>query len=175
MKQNPPKGVLGSVVIDVVEEIALESLVHMSSILKKRPKKFQSEQEAIDWALATGTVRNKKSAQISVPTQLMKNTDGFYYWRTNLEASCIYWVDWFTNLSAKFLAMKGARLLVLAGNDRLDKPLLIGQMQGKFQLEVINSGHCVHEDQPDILAECLVGFYKRNQPLDISSIRKVPK
>lgn len=42
-----------------------------------------------------------------------------------------------------------ARLLVLAGTERLDKELMIGQMQGKFQLVVIpNVGHMLHEVSP---------------------------
>jgi protein phosphatase methylesterase 1 len=38
--------------------------------------------------------------------------------------------DWFKGLSEKFLASKAGKLLLLAGTDRLDKPLMIGQMQG---------------------------------------------
>lgn len=53
---------------------------------------------------------------------------------------------WFKGLSAAFLAARTARLLVLAGTDRLDKELMIGQMQGKFQLVVVpNTGHMLHE------------------------------
>lgn len=53
---------------------------------------------------------------------------------------------WFSGLSAKFLTVRAARLLILAGTDRLDKTLMIGQMQGKFQLEVVpDVGHMVHE------------------------------
>lgn len=56
------------------------------------------------------------------------------------------WLGWFTGLSSKFLASRTARLLVLAGTERLDKELMIGQMQGKFQLVVIPGvGHMVHE------------------------------
>ena len=37
-------------------------------------------------------------------------------------------------------------MLVLAGTDRLDKELMIGQMQGKFQLVVVpDTGHMIHE------------------------------
>lgn len=39
-------------------------------------------------------------------------------------------IGWFTELSAKFLGVRTAKLLVLAGTDRLDKPMMIGQMQG---------------------------------------------
>jgi protein phosphatase methylesterase 1 len=35
-------------------------------------------------------------------------------------------------MSSKFLSGKGAKLLLLAGTDRLDKELMIGQMQGMF-------------------------------------------
>lgn len=42
-----------------------------------------------------------------------------------------YWASWFTGLSKKFLEAKGGKLLILAGTDRLDKELMIGQMQGK--------------------------------------------
>jgi protein phosphatase methylesterase 1 len=55
---------------------------------------------------------------------------------------------WFTGLSESFLSVRAARLLVLAGTDRLDKPLMIGQMQGKFQMVVVPGhavGHMLHE------------------------------
>jgi len=56
------------------------------------------------------------------------------------------WIDWFTSLSSLFLSCRTARLLVLAGTERLDRELMIGQMQGKFQLEVISGvGHMLHE------------------------------
>jgi protein phosphatase methylesterase 1 len=39
-------------------------------------------------------------------------------------------------------------LLILAGTDRLDKELMIGQMMGKYQLVVCpEAGHFVHEDE----------------------------
>lgn len=55
-------------------------------------------------------------------------------------------LDWFTGLSSTFLGVRTARLLVLAGTERLDRELMIGQMQGKFQLVVVpNVGHMIHE------------------------------
>jgi protein phosphatase methylesterase 1 len=41
--------------------------------------------------------------------------------------------DWFKGLSGKFLGSRAGKLLLLAGTDRLDKPLMIGQMQGILQ------------------------------------------
>jgi len=55
-------------------------------------------------------------------------------------------IGWFQGLSSHFLAARTARLLVLAGTDRLDKELMIGQMQGKFQMAVVPGvGHMLHE------------------------------
>jgi protein phosphatase methylesterase 1 len=51
-------------------------------------------------------------------------------WRTDLASTQPFWEDWFVGLSRKFLEAKGGKLLLLAGTDRLDKELMIGQMQG---------------------------------------------
>uniref|UniRef100_A0A915JSZ8 protein phosphatase methylesterase-1 n=1 Tax=Romanomermis culicivorax TaxID=13658 RepID=A0A915JSZ8_ROMCU len=86
-----------------------------------------------------------------------------YEWRIDLSRTESYWRDWFRNLSAKFLSCKQAKLLILAGVDRLDKELTIGQMQGKFQMIVLPKvGHCVQEDSPERLAEAVSSFLVRN-------------
>lgn len=66
-------------------------------------------------------------------------------------------------------------MLILAGTDRLDKTLMIGQMQGKFQLEVLpDVGHMLHEDNPEKIAGLLVEFWKRNERLPIGfKVKKV--
>ena len=101
---------------------------------------------------------------------------------------------WFTGLSGKFLSARTARLLILAGTERLDKELMIGQMQGKFQLVVIPGvGHMVHEvcaiclprlaeakpsdggvaqDDPTHMAEVLVEFWRRNERV-VFGVKKV--
>lgn len=58
-----------------------------------------------------------------------------FLWRADLLATSPFWSEWFTGLSKKFLQAKTARLLLLAGTDRLDKELMIGQMQGEFVRE----------------------------------------
>ncbi|CAJ0913558.1 13713_t:CDS:2, partial [Entrophospora sp. SA101] len=73
---------------------------------------------------------------------------------------------WFTGLSEKFLSARAAKLLLLAGTDRLDKPLTIAQMQGKYQLIIFpDVGHMLHEDAPGKTASTLVEFWKRNERL----------
>mmetsp|Transcript_11780 Transcript_11780/g.30869 ORF Transcript_11780/g.30869 Transcript_11780/m.30869 type:complete len:85 (-) Transcript_11780:668-922(-) len=53
-------------------------------------------------------------------------------------------------------------MLMLAGTDRLDKPLTIGQMQGKFQLVLLPmAGHAVHEDEAVAAANHIRTFLQR--------------
>lgn len=74
--------------------------------------------------------------------------------------------------------------MLLAGIDRLDRDLTVGQMQGwwnfivlvcvyllcfiicqgKFQMQVLpQCGHAVHEDVPDKVAEVVATFLVRNR------------
>jgi len=80
-----------------------------------------------------------------------------------LGATKPFWEDWFIGLSKKFLESRGGKLLLLAGTDRLDKELMIGQMQGKYQLQVFpEAGHFIQEDQPARTAQVVADFYRRN-------------
>ncbi|EPE04751.1 protein phosphatase methylesterase 1 [Ophiostoma piceae UAMH 11346] len=84
-------------------------------------------------------------------------------WRTDLGATQPFWEGWFVGLSKKFLGSRGGKLLLLAGTDRLDTELTIGQMQGKYALQVFpEAGHFIHEDLPEKTAMTLVDFYQRN-------------
>ena len=44
---------------------------------------------------------------------------------------------WYKGLSEAFLGVCAPKVLMLAGTDRLDKPLTIGQMQGRFQMVLL--------------------------------------
>ncbi|KAH9461770.1 hypothetical protein H4Q26_009959 [Puccinia striiformis f. sp. tritici PST-130] len=171
--------VLGLVILDVVEGSALSALISMIPLINSRPSTFNSPTECIKYHLDSHTIRNLDSARISVPSlirkrsspsstnpdsEIQKGSDGACFeWVTDLRSSQPYWEGWYRGLSQKFLCQKTARLLVLAGTDRLDKELMIGQMQGKYQLVVLaNVGHCVHEDDPVKLAELLINFADRN-------------
>ena len=169
--QKYKKPILGIVVVDIVEELALESLSSMEGYLRKRPISFQSKQAAVQWATESKLLRNAISAENSIPSQLLQVGNEFK-WRTDLAKSKLHWNGWFQNLSFKFLSCRAAKLLILAGTDRLDKTLMIGQMQGKFKLEVFaNVGHNVQEDDPSRFAESLLSFWNRNQRLQLP-IRK---
>lgn len=56
-------------------------------------------------------------------------------------------IEWYTGLSKLFLSVTAPKLLLLAGTDRLDQELTIGQMQGKFQMSLLpQAGHVIQED-----------------------------
>jgi len=173
--------IAGVAVLDVVEEFTLEALPMMHSLLDTRPEGFNSQEEAIEWHIKTHAIRNPDSARVSVPSIIVQNPNpepgSFpWVWRTSLRATAPYWTSWFTGLSSRFLSAKTARVLVLAGAERLDKELMIGQMQGKYQLVVIpNVGHILHEDDPERLAEVLVEFWRRNERItvNIKNLKKV--
>lgn len=158
---------LGYAVLDVVEGSAMDALQSMTTYLSTRPTGFASIQAGIDWHIRSRTIRNSISARTSVPALLTQDQGSGqsrpWKWRTDLAATEPFWSDWFVGLSKKFLEAKGGKLLVLAGTDRLDKELTIGQMQGKYALHIFpEAGHFVHEDQPENTAMVLVDFYRRN-------------
>lgn len=169
--------VLGYVVLDVVEGSAMDALQSMQTYLSTRPTGFSSLSQGIEWHVRSRTIRNTTSARVSVPSLLVEksletssqeesidsNRKHAYRWVTNLGATQPFWSGWFTGLSNKFLAARGGKLLLLAGTDRLDKELMIGQMQGKYALQVFpEAGHFIHEDLPEKTASVVVDFWKRN-------------
>ncbi|XP_029695020.1 protein phosphatase methylesterase 1-like isoform X2 [Takifugu rubripes] len=87
-----------------------------------------------------------------------------YKWRIDLSKSEKYWDGWFRGTSNLFLACNLPKLLLLAGIDRLDRDLTIGQMQGKFMMQVLPPcGHAVQEDKPDKVAEAVAAFLSRHK------------
>ncbi|KAI0318603.1 protein phosphatase methylesterase [Amylostereum chailletii] len=170
----------GVTVLDVVEGTALEALPMMPVILNSRPTGFDSVEEAIEWHISANQIRNPTSARVSVPSLVVPAPSDPstlrsrpFVWRTPLGTTGPYWESWFKGLSSSFLSTRTARLLVLAGADRLDKELMIGQMQGKFQMVVVPfTGHMLHEDDPEKLAEVIVEFWRRNEQV-VVGVKKV--
>lgn len=131
-----PGNLLGYAVLDVVEGSAMDALKSMQNYLATRPTGFVSLKDGIEWHVRSRTLRNSVSARASVPALLVddKTTDSRkpWRWRTDLGATQPFWEGWFVGLSKKFLGGRGGKLLLLAGTDRLDTELTIGQMQGMF-------------------------------------------
>ncbi|RDW67700.1 protein phosphatase methylesterase 1 [Coleophoma cylindrospora] len=169
--------ILGYAVLDVVEGSAIDALQSMQTYLSTRPVGFPTLEAGIEWHIRSRTIRNSLSARTSVPALLTYNEElkgsRAWTWKTDLAATQPFWEDWFIGLSKKFLEAKGGKLLLLAGTDRLDKELMIGQMQGKYALQVFpEAGHFIHEDLPEKTAMVIADFYKRN---DRSALILPPK
>lgn len=108
-------------------------------------------------SIRSKVLNNPASARLSVPPLLVATDSQVVddplavVWRADLAATQPFWegtlpdpsaysvraqlttsqrLGWFTGLSAKFLACRTAKLLLLAGADRLDTALMVGQMQG---------------------------------------------
>lgn len=177
---------LAYAVLDIVENTAIEALSSMDGYLKRRPATFPSLEAAIDWHLRSHLIRNAESARISVPPLLSpthKDTPSQKYsWRTDLAATSPFWPGWFTHLSSRFLTSRGGKLLLLAGTERLDTEMMIGQMQGKYALQIFpEAGHFLHEDCPEKTAQAVVELYKRNDraglvlPMKVDEMIKMGK
>ncbi|KAL4647792.1 protein phosphatase methylesterase 1-like [Arapaima gigas] len=204
---NHIPSLLGLCVIDVVEGTAMDALNSMQNFLRSRPKTFKSLENAIEWSVKSGQIRNIESARVSMVGQVKKceeplsspgisksivegiieedeededegesnnkrkkeddqevKKESLFTWRIELSKTEKYWDGWFRGLSALFLSCPIPKLLLLAGVDRLDKDLTIGQMQGKFQMQVLpQCGHAVHEDAPEKVAEALATFMVRHK------------
>ncbi|XP_062225733.1 uncharacterized protein LOC133924280 isoform X2 [Phragmites australis] len=155
----------GLVVVDVVEGTAMASLFHMQKILGNRAQHFPSIEKAIEWGVKGGPLRNIESARVSIPSTLKYDESReCYTYRTPLEETEKYWKGWYEGLSDKFLSCPVQKILLLAGTDRLDRALTIGQMQGKFQMVVVrNTGHAIQEDVPEEFASHILNFISRNK------------
>lgn len=157
------KHIKGLFIIDVVEGSAMDALPFMEEIVSKRPTKFQSPAHVVKYGYNSQTIRDLKSAKVSMPDQVVEKTDEsgntHYTWRTDLMASKEYWVEWFKGLTEIFLELRIPKQLLLAGSDRMDKELTIAHMQGKFKLVVVdNVGHVIQEDRPQAVADVFVQF-----------------
>jgi protein phosphatase methylesterase 1 len=167
------------VVVDLVEGSAVSSMSHMTTVIASRPVSFESREDAVRWSLMVGAMRNAESARCSVPDQLVhiehtgnvenneehrETPSKLYRWRTDLISTQPHWSGWFCGLSSLFLSCPLPKLLMLAGSDRLDTPMMIAHMQGKLQLEVMaNTGHSIQEDQPKETARKLMEFVQRHK------------
>ncbi|KAL6949853.1 hypothetical protein ACO0QE_000516 [Hanseniaspora vineae] len=153
------KKIMGVVMLDIVEEAAIAALNTMDRFLAQTPHSFEELSDAIDWHVVRGMPHKRNSAEISVPPLFNEEIERV----TNLKVFERYWGSWFTGLSSKFVEISTSKLLILAGNENLDKELIVGQMQGKYQLVVFQkSGHFIQEDCPRETAITLQDFIQRN-------------
>ena len=169
----------GVVVIDVVEGTALASVRGESmraAVASRAGKTFATIGDAIEWCVRVArTTSNVESARVSTAHALVplrgdaggdgrEGGDGArgWTWRVDVAKTSAHWEGWYEGMGERFLRARCAKLLVLAGTDRLDDVLTVAQMQGKFQTVLFpNAGHAVHEDEPERCAEAVLGFAAR--------------
>lgn len=157
------KRTLGVCMLDIVEEAAIQALQKVQSFLISTPNVFNNYKEAIDWHVQHELSKYRESAQVAIPALFTATKSQKVVRITNLNDFQPYWDSWFQHLSHTFVTLPTNKLLLLAGNDNLDKELIIGQMQGKYQLVVFqDSGHFIQEDVPRKTAITLIDFWKRN-------------
>ncbi|KAL6264399.1 hypothetical protein P5V15_004508 [Pogonomyrmex californicus] len=109
-------------------------------------------------------IQEEESSSMPPPTSSAATANRKYVWRIDLAKTEQHWFGWFKGLSTAFLNIPVPKMLLLAGVDRLDRELTVGQMQGKFQMQVLPAcGHAVHEDVPDKVAEAIATFMVRNK------------
>ncbi|KAJ8983892.1 hypothetical protein NQ317_000928 [Molorchus minor] len=103
--------------------------------------------------------KSQRTEVFKTPNSHKTEDDGPQYaWRIDLSKTESFWTGWFKGLSQKFLDIRIPKLLLLANIHGLDTTLTVGQMQGKFQMQVLaRSGHAIHEDQPHNVAEIVAG------------------
>lgn len=168
-RPDTPCEVIGLISLDIVEETAIDALSHMFSFVRMRPHNFASYNDAIKWSLKrTSILYNEDSARISIPDLLRETPEGLV-WKTDLKQMVPFWDEWFKGFSTNFVncGKRGciSKLLVLSKHESLDTPLIIGQMQGKYQLIVFNQnhvGHFVQEDVPTQLSISFTDFVEKN-------------
>merc|ERR1719219_819659 len=148
---------------DVIEGSAIQALPAMEGVIRKRPKSFSNQQAAVKWALDTSYIKNVSSSRVSMPSQVVKTGYNEFSWRTDLMRTRPFWEEWFRGMDKKFLATPcGPKLVLVADPSNLDKEMTIAQMQGKFQIQMLpQSGHAVHEDQPEQIAAKISNYLKR--------------
>ena len=82
-------------------------------------------------------IPEEEAATMPPPNNSQASDSKKYTWRIDLAKTEQYWSGWFKGLSAAFLEVPAPKMLLLAGVDRLDRELTVGQMQGiLFILEI---------------------------------------
>ncbi|XP_072557584.1 protein phosphatase methylesterase 1-like isoform X2 [Paramormyrops kingsleyae] len=69
---NHVPSLIGLCVIDVVEGTAMDALNSMQNFLRSRPKTFKSLENAIEWSVKSGQIRNMESARVSMVGQVKR-------------------------------------------------------------------------------------------------------
>lgn len=158
--------VIGVALLESVGDTALDAIQKSKEILFSRPTTFLSIEEVRQFA-GLSEMRDPTKLEILFSQLYYHPNEKMYKWRTALLDSAEHWPEWFEKVSSTFLDLRmPGKLILVAHIDRLDTPLTLGHMQGKFQLVVvqassIEASHFVHESKPMAVANRLFSFVNR--------------
>lgn len=163
--ENIPERVSGIILLDCVEEIAIKSITPTLEFLKRRPQRFSSFAEAVEWTARWRHDSKIKILEQVLTDQLVQTEEHTWIWRTDVLSSSSLIPAWFSGVSQKFADLdptKVGKLLIVSEVETLDTPLLLGQMQGKFQVQVFNhTSHFIHEDDSTGVGRAILSFIYR--------------
>ena len=119
------KSIQGIAMINITEGTAREALPHMQEVINQRPTSFPDVLSAIRHGVMSKQVRDKRSAGVSIPSQIVPANDEItgaekFVWRTDLAATMPFWEQWFADLNSSFLDLQTRKWLFLANKDNLD-------------------------------------------------------
>ena len=64
-------------------------------------------------------------------------------------------------MTQTFLDVKVSKMFMVSNRDQMDNLLIRTHMEGRFKLATIyQTGHHMHEDQPEEFAKCIVEYFK---------------
>jgi protein phosphatase methylesterase 1 len=135
----------------MAEGTALRALPKMKTTIESWPTEFPSVASCVDWCVRNHHPTKICSAEVSIPPSLRrKSPGGPFVMRPCLVLYEDDWESWFLHFNRAFLDLQKIKIphfLLLSSPDRLDNELTIAQMQGKFQLKLIQGGcgeHFLH-------------------------------
>uniref|UniRef100_A0A1I8JNH6 Protein phosphatase methylesterase-1 n=1 Tax=Macrostomum lignano TaxID=282301 RepID=A0A1I8JNH6_9PLAT len=115
--------------------------------------------------MAAATAADNRPSYRSV-TQQVDPTQPYYTWRIDLSSTESHFGQAGSHgMSRKFLEVPAQRCYCWRCLTRLDRELTVGQMQGKFQMQLLHrSGHAVHEDLIRNTLRRLLRYRRRFSP-----------
>ena len=162
---NPNIKVIGCMIIDMLEDIALNSYDDFIKMLNNRPKYFNTKDEIIQYYINNKILTNINSAKLSTINNFIYD-DNKYQWRTNFQLflNKKLWLNWFNQFTTEFLtnSKKIFKIFITSNVRYLNTLLIKGQMQGLYQLVIIKDClHFFHENQPEKCSIIIHNFISR--------------
>ena len=146
----------GLILFDIVEGSAINSLSSMNLVIQRRPKRFESIEDAVQWRYLLSVPVEDVVVWIQIWSKILKvpvypcliksfsrmtRMCGKSIWRRRsligkvFSFVSLYFVGWYKGMDNLFLTAPGYKLLALAKRDTLDTPMIIAHMQGIYRLE----------------------------------------